>query len=112
MVWFWHILVAVALMVASMPCCHAVDHDAHRHADEATTQLCGNHDCHCHSCDAMACKSKRSVQMERFSVPVSLIPPVAEMQLFVYPETNTLPRHRPLTSCAALASIQTVQLLI
>ena len=113
MTFFKHILLMVALLAATMPCCHAVGHGEAAHDnDTADASIDALHACACHSCDETICREKIEMPQEiRLSSDVIELPVVA-LPFFVFPGTRSLKRPAPPAVVGILASIQTVQLLI
>ena len=107
-----HILIIIALMVASMPCCQADDHDLHLHDAEAGADICESHDCSCHACDETACSDEFEMPQEMTVAATLPVTPFYSVQLFIFNEAKPVARQTPPTDGSVLATLQTIQLLI
>jgi len=101
-----NILVVLALLAATMPCCHAAEHEAH--ADVSIAAI----PCACHSCDESAHHDDLEMPQELTVSTSGISAPATPILLFVFSETKPLQRPTPSSVVGILASIQTVQLLI
>jgi len=107
-----HILVVTALLVISMPCCHAASHVDHGHDAEVTTELCAPHTCGCHSCDDVACAEKLEMPQNRSVSASAVLFPVSFSKWIVFNEPRVVAIQPSLAIPAGLASIRTIRLLI
>ena len=107
-----HILIAVAVLIAAMPCFHTHESGLHDHGDDAEIELCGAHTCACHTCDEVPCAEDLEMPQERTLASVAVALPPPPVLLFVFSEQHTAVRQEPPMVSGVLASIQTVQLLI
>ena len=107
-----HILIMIALIVASMSCCQADDHDLHAHDAEAGAEICSSHDCSCHTCDETACSDVFEMPQRLVVSTAMLTAPTAAIELYVLSETKRPVQQVSPAVTGILASIQTVQLLI
>ncbi|MCF7849958.1 MAG: hypothetical protein K9M45_13985 [Kiritimatiellales bacterium] len=108
-----HILVVVALLAATMPCCYA-GHTGHDHEHAAGVELCAlpTHTCHCHSCDQVPCKDNAQLPQEQAAPYETIEVPAVSAQAVIFLEHKPAIRQFPHPVSGVLASLQTVQLLI
>ena len=107
-----HILIGIALLAATLPCAHAMEH--HDHSHDSALELCAldAHPCECHSCDHLPCSADIKIQLDRTSISTSLeIFPRTALRLPL-PEYKPVLKNSPPPVIGILAAIQTVQLLI
>ena len=107
-----HILIAVAVLIAAMPCCHAHEVDLHDHGDAAADEICAAHACSCHACDEIPCAEDLEMPQELTIASVVVAVPPPSILLFVFPEQQPAVRQAPPLVDGVLASLETVQLLI
>ncbi len=107
-----HILIAIALLMAAMPCAHALSHVLHGHDHNASVEMCAAHACSCHACDEVPCSGEQDPPQEKISSICSVEFPPKPQLLFVFRETKPAQKQTALPLSGALASIRTVQLLI
>lgn len=107
-----HILVVVGLVVAALPCSHAVGHDAHAHAPDASSEIQAPNPCHCHSCEDEPCGEAFAMPQELTVASAFFSVPVSSLQLFIFSETQPVARPIPPAVTGVLSALQTVQLLI
>ncbi|WP_372808547.1 hypothetical protein [Pontiella sp.] len=107
-----HILVMVALLVAAFPCCHAHEHELRAPDAHAPTELTATHHCCCHSCDATLCVEELEMPQDLTLPAATVASPPPAITLMVFTESKPATPQVPPLVCDALASLQTVQLLI
>ena len=107
-----HILIIIALIVASMSCCQADNHDLHAHDAEAGAEICSSHDCSCHACDETACSDVFEMPQELTLAATLAVTPFYSVQLSIFNEAKPVARQTPPTDGGVLATLQIIQLLI
>lgn len=109
---FKHMLVVTALLMAMLPCSHALGHHAHEPEPETTSCSLTAQPCECHSCDHGPCPGDAVVEYDLVPASEIVAPPATETVLFRLPEPRQAlsPILSPVS--ATLAVLQTVQLLI
>lgn len=107
-----HILIVIAFMGASLPCLHAELHERHDHADTDGKSICAlpMDTSACHSCDETNCEFK--MQSTSVSSAQSLAMKPSPVALFILPEIRLSIRQPVVATQGALATLQSVRLLI
>jgi hypothetical protein len=106
-----HILIACAVLLAAMPCCHSHQFELSDHGDTAETELCAAHTCSCHACDEIPCAEELEMPQELTLASAVVAAPPPAILLIVFSELKHAVRQVPPGVAGVLASIQTVQLL-
>jgi hypothetical protein len=105
-------ILAIALLVAALPCCHALAHELHASEPVAAAELHAGHSCSCHSCEPASCGDETAMPQNRSAAPPAIALPSSFVQPFVLVEAKPARKRAPLLVVGVLASLQTVRLLI
>jgi len=109
---FKSMMVAVALLMAGMPCTHGEEHAGHLHDADSGMELCASHACACHTCDTDSDMVESNEKQLLTSFSVTALPRTTRTVLFTL-NTATLSIDLPAPhGTGILDSIETVQLLI